>query len=146
MKTININNKEIRLFEGGEDGFIGVEYNSSDFDLESPFYRNNGLKKRVQVTSINIDVENMVIHTEKITSSITPTGDLVDIRVNPVFETSPEDTKLFWESMKKVIIAALFNGIVRDMKVSRAAMTLEGELIEKQPVPIPEVEEDEDDH
>lgn len=145
MKTIEINNKEIRLFEGGDDGFIGIEYNSSDFDLESPFYRNNGLKKRVQVTSINIDVENMVIHTEKITSSITPTGDLVDTRTNPVFETSPEDTKLFWESMKKFIIAAMLNGVVRDMCITRAAMTLEGELIKKQPVPIPE-EENENDH
>ncbi|MGV4470845.1 hypothetical protein ACQ1PY_10985 [Ornithobacterium rhinotracheale] len=42
--------------------------------------------------------------------------------------------------MKKVIIAALFNVIVLDLIVSRAAMTLEGELIKKQPFPIPEVE------
>ncbi|MGV4451014.1 hypothetical protein [Ornithobacterium rhinotracheale] len=45
MKTININEKEINLYEGGEDGFVGVEYNSQDFDLKIPFYRNNGLKK-----------------------------------------------------------------------------------------------------
>ncbi|MGQ1928357.1 hypothetical protein ACQ1Q1_00925 [Ornithobacterium rhinotracheale] len=141
MKTININEKEIKLYEGGEDGFVGVEYNSQDFDLQSPFYRNNGLKKEVKATKIIIDLENAQILTEKITSSITPTGDKVEIRTNPVFITSKEDTALFMQQAQALLVPALLNGIVRDMELTRAVMDLRGNLIEAQPVPIPENEE-----
>ncbi|MRI64684.1 hypothetical protein EDM00_11910, partial [Ornithobacterium rhinotracheale] len=85
MKTININEKEIKLYEGEGDNFIGVEYNSPDFEIDSPFYKNNGLKKEVRATKIIIDLENKQILTEKVTSSITPTGDKVDTKINPVF-------------------------------------------------------------
>lgn len=141
MKTISINDKEIRLLEGGEDGFVGVEYNSQDFDLQSPFYRNNGLKKEVKATKIIIDLENKQILTEKVTSSITPTGDKVDTKINPVFITSEEDTQIFMEQAKAFLVPALLNGIVRDMGVTRAVMDLKGKLIKSQPVPIPENEE-----
>uniref|UniRef100_UPI0039A542A1 hypothetical protein n=1 Tax=Ornithobacterium rhinotracheale TaxID=28251 RepID=UPI0039A542A1 len=140
MKTININDKELKLYEGGEDGFVGVEYNSQDFDLQSPFYRNNGLKKEVKATKIIIDLENSQILTEKITSSITPTGDKVEIRTNPVFITSKEDTALFMQQAQALLVPALLNGIVRDMELTRAVMDLRGNLIETQPVPIPENE------
>lgn len=143
MKTITINEKEIKLYEGGEDGFVGVEYNSQDFDLQSPFYRNNGLKKEVKATKIIIDLENAQILTEKITSSITPTGDKVEIRTNPVFITSKEDTALFMQQAQALLVPALLNGIVRDMELTRAVMDLRGNLIETQPVPIPENEEKE---
>ncbi|MGQ2108191.1 hypothetical protein ACT4R0_10550 [Ornithobacterium rhinotracheale] len=141
MKTININEKEIKLYEGGEDGFVGVEYNSQDFDLQNIFYRNNGLKKEVKATKIIIDLENAQILTEKITSSITPTGDKVEIRTNPVFITSKEDTALFMQQAQALLVPALLNGIVRDMELTRAVMDLRGNLIEAQPVPIPENEE-----
>ncbi|MRJ09459.1 hypothetical protein EDL99_11440 [Ornithobacterium rhinotracheale] len=141
MKTININDKEIRLLEGGEDGFVGVEYNSQDFDLQSPFYRNNGLKKEVKATKIIIDLENSQILTEKITSSITPTGDKVEIRTNPVFITSKEDTALFMQQAQALLVPALLNGIVRDMELTRAVMDLRGALIMEQPIAIPEDEE-----
>lgn len=138
MKTISINDKELKLYEGGEDGFVGVEYNSQDFDLQSPFYRNNGLKKEVKATKIIIDLENSQILTEKITSSIAPTGDKVDTKINPVFITSEEDTQIFMEKAKAFLVPALLNGIVRDMGITRAVMNLQGELIKGQPVPIPE--------
>ncbi|MCK0202702.1 hypothetical protein MWN41_06670 [Ornithobacterium rhinotracheale] len=138
MKTININDKELKLYEGGDDGFIGVEYNSQDFDLQNIFYRNNGLKKEVKATKIIIDLENSQILTEKITSSITPTGDKVDTKINPVFITSEEDTQIFMEQAKALLVPALLNGIVRDMGVTRAVMDLKGKLIKSQPVPIPE--------
>ncbi|MGQ3647277.1 hypothetical protein ACT8PC_10690 [Ornithobacterium rhinotracheale] len=141
MKTININDKELKLYEGGEDGFVGVEYNSQDFDLQSPFYRNNGLKKEVKATKIIIDLENAQILTEKITSSITPTGDKVEIRTNPVFITSKEDTALFMQQAQAMLVPALLNGIVRDMELSRAVMDLRGALIMEQPIAIPEDEE-----
>ncbi|MRJ09463.1 hypothetical protein EDL99_11460 [Ornithobacterium rhinotracheale] len=143
MKTININDKELKLYEGGEDGFVGVEYNSQDFDLQNIFYKNNGLKKEVRATKIIIDLENNQILTEKITSSITPTGDKVDTKINPVFITSEEDTKLFMQQAKTLLVPALLNGIVRDMELSRAVMDLRGNLIETQPVPITENEEKE---
>ncbi|MRI63666.1 hypothetical protein EDM00_06635 [Ornithobacterium rhinotracheale] len=143
MKTININDKELKLYEGGEDGFVGVEYNSQDFDLQDIFYRNNGLKKEVRATKIIFDLENNQILTEKITTSITPTGDKVDTKINPVFITSEEDTKLFMQQAKTLLVPALLNGIVRDMELSRAVMDLRGNLIETQPVPITENEEKE---
>ncbi|MCK0201363.1 hypothetical protein [Ornithobacterium rhinotracheale] len=138
MKTIEINGKEIKLYEGGEDGFIGAEYNSADFGLENPFFKNNGLKKRVKVKRIIIDVENAVITTEKETCSVTPTGEEIDIRENPDFITSHEDTQIFLEQAKTFLIPALLNGVVRDMGITRAVMNLQGELIKGQPVPIPE--------
>lgn len=141
MKTININEKEIKLYEGGEDGFVGVEYNSQDFDLQSLFYRNNGLKKEVRATKIIIDLENKQILTEKVTISITPTGDKVDTKINPVFITSEEDTQIFMEKAKAFLVPALLNGIVRDMGVTRAVMDLRGALIMEQPIAIPEDEE-----
>ncbi|MCK0199094.1 hypothetical protein [Ornithobacterium rhinotracheale] len=141
MKTININDKELKLYEGGEDGFIGVEYNSQDFDLQNIFYKNNGLKKEVKATKIIFDLENNQILTEKITTSITPTGEKVDTKINPVFITSEEDTKLFMQQAKTLLVPALLNGIVRDMELTRAVMDLRGNLIEMQPVPIPENEE-----
>ncbi|MRJ09748.1 hypothetical protein EDL98_01400 [Ornithobacterium rhinotracheale] len=143
MKTININEKEIKLYEGEGDNFIGVEYNSPDFEIDSPFYKNNGLKKEVRATKIIIDLENKQILTEKVTSSITPTGDKVDTKINPVFITSEEDTQIFMEQAKALLVPALLNGIVRDMGVTRAVMDLKGKLIKSQPVPIPENEEKE---
>ncbi|MRI64695.1 hypothetical protein EDM00_11965, partial [Ornithobacterium rhinotracheale] len=95
-------------------------------------------KKEVRATKIIIDLENKQILTEKVTSSITPTGDKVDTKINPVFITSEEDTQIFMEQAKALLVPALLNGIVRDMGVTRAVMDLRGNLIETQPVPIPE--------
>ncbi|MGQ1944845.1 hypothetical protein ACT4RS_07375, partial [Ornithobacterium rhinotracheale] len=97
-------------------------------------------KKEVKATKIIIDLENAQILTEKITSSITPTGDKVEIRTNPVFITSKEDTALFMQQAQALLVPALLNGIVRDMELTRAVMDLRGNLIETQPVPIPENE------
>ncbi|MGV4479376.1 hypothetical protein ACQ1PV_09345, partial [Ornithobacterium rhinotracheale] len=65
----------------------------------------------------------------------------VEIRTNPVFITSKEDTALFMQQAQALLVPALLNGIVRDMELSRAVMDLRGALIMEQPIAIPEDEE-----
>ncbi|MCK0199116.1 hypothetical protein [Ornithobacterium rhinotracheale] len=141
MKKISIENKELKLYEGGADGFIGVRYDSKELDIENPFFKNNGLEKEIKITKITIDLENEEILTEKIISSITPTGDNVDVRVLPVFKTSKEDTKKFMQQAFPLLVPAGLNGVTRQMGVTRAVMDLRGALIMEQPIAIPEDEE-----
>ena len=116
MQHKEINNKSIKLYGNEkEDAFIGVAFNSQELDLENPFFENNGLEKVVTATKIIVDLENNQIFTEKRTHSLTPTGDKVDITINPVFVTSPEDTALFLNQAKSLLVPAVHKGILMDM-------------------------------
>lgn len=116
MQQKEINNKSIKLYGNEkEDKFIGIGFNSQELDLENPFFKNNGLEKEVKATKIIFDLENNQILTEKKTHSLTPTGDKVDITINPVFVTSPEDTALFLSQAKSLLVPAVHKGILMDM-------------------------------
>lgn len=135
MQAKEIKGKNLKFYGAEkEDSFIGVGFHSQELDSSNPFYKNNGLEKKVIATKIIIDLENKQILTEKKTYSITPTGDKVDVTTNPVFITSEEDTDLFLSQANGLLIPAIHKGILIDIGLVESKKVEEHQEVEDEAV------------